>query len=117
MDFKILIKACDRIINTFFYNEKITILSGKARGADLLGERYAKLKKYEIEEYPADWERFGKSAGYIRNEQMALNGDVLIAFWDMKSKGTQHMINLAKKHNLKIFIIDYQNRKILKDYV
>ncbi|MCP6682939.1 DUF2493 domain-containing protein [Bacillus nakamurai] len=88
-------------------NEKIVIVSGKARGADSLGERYARERGYEISEHPADWDKFGKAAGYIRNKEMAEEADALMAFWDGKSRGTKHMIDLAKKNGLKIAIVYY----------
>ena len=75
----------------------IIILSGGCRGADMLGERYAKENGFEIEYYPADWERYGRSAGPKRNMQMAQNCDCVICFWDGESKGTKSMIDYARK--------------------
>ena len=83
------------------------IVSGTAKGADLLGEKYAKERNFSIKRFPADWDKNGKSAGYIRNEEMAKYANACVCFWDGKSKGTQHMINLAKKYNLKIIVIKY----------
>jgi len=102
-DFEDFDKLCD--VCDFMLQNKldVQIVSGAARGADKLGEKYAKERGYKIIQYPADWS-LGKKAGYIRNEIMAKNADALIAFWDGKSKGTNHMINLAKQHNLKIKI-------------
>lgn len=89
-------------------NKFITeIVSGTARGADKLGERWAEENNVKIKRFPADWNTYGKSAGYIRNQQMAEYADVLYAFWDGKSKGTKHMIDLAHKHNLKVRVISY----------
>lgn len=99
-DYDTLKKVCDFMLSR---QDEVEIVSGTARGADQLGERYAREMGYSIKEFPADWSK-GKSAGYIRNEDMAKYGDALIAFWDGKSKGTEHMINLAKKHNLKVKI-------------
>ncbi len=82
-----------------------TIVSGKARGADSLGEIYAKKYLIDVEEYPADWDNYGKSAGYRRNCDMANNADVLIAFWDRKSKGTKHMINIALNKGLFVKVV------------
>jgi len=84
------------------------IVSGKAKGADTLGERYATEKEISIKGFPADWNKFGKGAGPIRNKQMAEYADVLIAFWDSKSKGTKSMINLAKKNDLEVHVIQYK---------
>ena len=80
------------------------IVSGRARGVDQLGEQYAKEHNLKIHEFPADWDKFGKSAGYIRNKEMAKYADVLIAIWDGKSKGTKHMIDLGHKHLLEVFV-------------
>ena len=87
--------------------ENIQIVSGGARGADKLGERYANYYGYSIKQFIPDWDKFGKSAGYIRNSEMADYADALIAFWDGQSKGTEHMINLAKQGNLKVKISYY----------
>lgn len=81
------------------------IVSGGARGADKLGEVYATKNNFKLRIFPADWLNLGRKAGYIRNEEMAKYADVLIAFWDGESKGTKHMIDLAKKYNLKVTII------------
>jgi len=78
------------------------IVSGRARGADALGEKYAIEHGYPKRLFPANWRKYGKSAGYRRNEEMAKYGDKLIVFWDGKSKGTKHMIDLAEMYNLEI---------------
>lgn len=85
----------------------ITIISGRANGADYLGEKYAINKGYNIEYYPADWDKYGKSAGYKRNVQMANAADACVVFWDGKSKGSEHMINIAKAKNLPLKIVKY----------
>jgi hypothetical protein len=81
-------------------NGAIVIVSGKARGADSLGERYAQERGYFVDEYPADWNTYGKSAGYRRNVQMAENADALVLFWDGFSKGSGHMLNIAREKGL-----------------
>jgi hypothetical protein len=83
---------------------EVEIVSGGAKGADALGEQYAKEKGYKLTPFPADWNKHGKKAGPIRNEQMAKYADALIAFWDGESKGTKNMIDLAKQYNLKYHI-------------
>jgi hypothetical protein len=89
----------------------IKIVSGKARGADTLGEFYAKEKGYEVLEHPAQWDKFGKIAGYIRNEDMCLVSDIIVCFWDGVSKGTRNMINLGKRHNKKTYVINYVKKE------
>lgn len=93
-----------------FQNEygKITeVVSGMAKGADMMGHNFAQIWKIPCKEFPADWASYGKAAGYRRNAEMAAYADALIAFWDGKSKGTKHMIDLAKKYNLKIKIVTF----------
>lgn len=79
----------------FAKTDVTTIISGGARGVDRLGERLAKEKGFALEVRYADWELHGKRAGYIRNAEMADEGDYLLALWDLKSPGTKHMIRLA----------------------
>jgi hypothetical protein len=80
------------------------IVTGKADGVDALGERWAKENKLPIKEFPADWDKYGKSAGPKRNKQMADYADALIALWDYKSKGTLNMIQNAKENGLECFV-------------
>lgn len=87
--------------------DEITVVCGKARGADTLGERYAEERGYAIHYFSADWDRYGKSAGYIRNEEMAKNADALVAFWDGKSRGTKNMIKLAHQYGLRVRVKNY----------
>ena len=86
---------------------KIEIVSGKARGADTLGEQFAEQEGLTVKEFPADWETNGRSAGPIRNAEMADYADILISFWDSKSKGTKSMIDLALKKGLEVHVYRY----------
>lgn len=80
------------------------VVSGGARGADALGEKWADLIGVPVRRFPADWDTYGRSAGMIRNREMAEYGEALIALWDGKSKGTAHMIRLARKVGLQVFV-------------
>jgi len=80
------------------------VVSGTARGVDRLGEDFARAAGIPVALYPAEWTKYGKSAGYRRNEVMAANADALIAIWDGKSVGTKHMIDIAKKFKLKVYV-------------
>jgi len=73
------------------------VITGGARGADQLGYRWAWKHQVKHQLFRADWERFGKSAGMRRNYQMAQAGDLLLAFWDGRSAGTQHMISCMQQ--------------------
>lgn len=70
-NYELLKTQCDLILS---HNKNVSIVSGMARGADTLGVQYAKERRYPILRYPADWNRYGKKAGYIRNEEMAKVG-------------------------------------------
>lgn len=88
--------------------EEIVIVSGHCRGADLLGERYAKERGYQIEVYEAKWDELGRGAGPRRNREMAERADALIAMWDGKSRGTLNMINEAREHGLAVRVKRYE---------
>ena len=100
--------SLERKMNVILKNQDdVTIISGTARGADKLGERYAGENHHKLEKYPAMWDLYGKSAGYKRNEEMAKVADSCVVFWDGKSSGTKHMIDLVKKFNLKLRVINF----------
>ena len=80
------------------------VVCGAANGVDSLGERYAKENCIKLSYFYADWRGLGKRAGYARNEQMSKYGEALIAVWDGESKGTKHMITLAKKKKLLVYV-------------
>lgn len=102
-NYELLKKTLDKVKKVF----KFEVVSGKARGADSLGERYARENNLPIAEFPADWDTHGKKAGFLRNADMADYADGCIVFWDGVSKGTQHMINLAKEKGIQISIVNY----------
>lgn len=105
-DYTKLKKVCDHLLQNF-KKEDLEIVSGGARGADKLGETYAKERGISLSVFPADWDKYGKRAGFIRNEQMAKYGDILIAFWDGKSSGTKNMILLGRKYKMIVKICKY----------
>lgn len=75
----------------------LIFVSGGCRGADMLGERYAKENGFNVERYPAEWDKYGAAAGPLRNAKMAEICDFVICFWDGKSTGTKSMIYNAKR--------------------
>ena len=101
-DYKLLKEKLDVVLSN---KVEIEIVSGGARGADKLGEVYAKERNLSCKVFPADWDAHGKSAGYKRNAEMAEYADALVAFWDGKSKGTGHMIDLAEKKRIQIRVV------------
>lgn len=87
-------------------NDSVIFISGAARsGADKLIIDYCKEKRLPWVEFPADWDMYGKSAGMIRNNQMAREGTHLVAFYNLKSAGTKHMIGISKKLKLKTHVV------------
>jgi hypothetical protein len=80
---------------------KVTeVVCGMARGADLFGKEVAEEKNIIVKSFPADWKKYGKSAGYKRNVQMADYADICILF--PGGKGTEHMKNIALEKGLEV---------------
>lgn len=80
------------------------VVSGMAKGVDTLGEEWANERGIPIKGKPANWEKFGRAAGPIRNGEMALYADALIAVWDGKSAGTRDMISQMKRNKKPVFV-------------
>lgn len=99
--------------NLACYNFPVMI-EGEARGVDTFAKEYAQENEWEIESYPADWEKYGKSAGYIRNEIMVKAADEVLIFWDGKSKGTKNDIDLCEKYNKPYKLLIYKENYVDK---
>ena len=84
------------------------VVSGGAPGADTLGELFARDMDLSMKRFPADWNRHGRAAGPIRNGEMALYADALIAMWDGVSTGTANMIKQATERGLKVHVERYE---------
>jgi glycerophosphoryl diester phosphodiesterase len=100
--------------------EPTEVVSGTARGADALGEAWARARGIPVKTFPADWGRldhpgaviryrrdgsaYDATAGYRRNTAMAEYADALVAVWDGKSPGTRHIIQEAKRLGLKVHV-------------
>lgn len=74
------------------------IVSGGARGVDTVAEMTALYRNMKVEIYYADWKTYGKSAGFIRNDQIVKAADKVVAFHFQNSAGTAHAIRLAQKY-------------------
>lgn len=81
-----------------------TIISGMARGVDTMAVQFAHEYNYPLLSMPADWSQ-GRGAGYTRNIRMAEQANGLIAIWDGQSRGTKHMIDIARLSGLRIHIV------------
>jgi dissimilatory sulfite reductase (desulfoviridin) alpha/beta subunit len=106
-NYKLLREQCNKYLREKRKTSNIIIVSGHARGADTLGEKYAQDEGFALEIYPAQWKKLGKQAGYRRNEQMAEVADALIAFWDGESRGTKHMIDIMNNKGLPTKVVNY----------
>ena len=101
-DLNLMIKVFEESVH-----ELDTLICGMAKGADNMAYTLAEERDIDIMCFPANWKDHGKGAGFIRNNTMANVADKLIAFWDGKSKGTQHMIKTAQKQGLDIEVHTY----------
>jgi len=82
------------------------VVSGGASGVDRLGEQWATRYSKPIIRFLANWNKFGRGAGFVRNAEMARYGDVLIAIWDGKSPGTKNMIKVMQKYGKPVHVKD-----------
>ena len=103
-DFGLMFSRLDVLLSQ---RSEVVIISGAARGADALGERYAALRGLPVERFPADWARFGRAAGYRRNEAMAAVADAVVVFWDGRSPGTGHMVDIARSRGLPLRVVRF----------
>lgn len=106
VDIGLMLEYMDRCLQGKL-DHNIRIISGTARGADRTGEIYASARGHKVIHMPAQWDTYGKSAGYRRNVEMAEAADAVICFWDGKSKGTKHMIDIAKERGLPLRVCRY----------
>ena len=104
-NYELLKREAEAIISD---RQNVEIISGLARGADLLGCRFAEEKGLPLRGFKAEWGKFGRGAGIIRNKLMAKNATHLLAFWDGYSKGTMHMIDYAVKMGLIVLVVEYE---------
>ena len=102
-------KAMQQMFGPFPEDYVTEVVSGGARGADTIGEHWAKSYERIIKKFVPDWNKHGRSAGMIRNAEMAKYADMLVAFWDGESKGTKHMIDIAIKSGIEVHVYRYKN--------
>ena len=89
------------------YLPDVVIIEGGAKGADRLAFDWAITNWCTVQTYKADWEAHKKAAGPIRNEKMLKEGkpDLVVAFPTEKSKGTWHMVDIAKKAGVEVIVV------------
>lgn len=102
------------LVNNDSWDTFTEVVSGGARGVDLAGEKFAQWTERKLTVFPADWDKHGKSAGHIRNKQMAEYGDVLLLIWDGESRGSANMKMNMEKLNKPIYEIIIKTHKTTK---
>lgn len=95
--------------------DEFEIIHGGARGADRIGHIIGLIAETEIHQFHPDWENLGKRAGYARNAEMGKEGDMLVAFWDGKSRGTGHMIQYMLNLNKPVIVVSYTRTTVRVD--
>lgn len=101
-DYEFLKKSLESVKN------KVTlVVSGGAKGADSLGERWANENNIPVKIFLPDWNKHGKSAGYKRNVQIVDESDWIVAYQVNNSKGTQHSINLAYEKGKRVRVFKF----------
>lgn len=108
-DYAFLKDTLDKLLAN---QKEVTIISGGAKGADSLAERYANEKGHDCIIFKADWKQYGRAAGIKRNEEIQqyiaqFGNRCCIAFWDGQSKGTKSNFKLAKKYNNELYIVKF----------
>ena len=86
------------------------IISGGAKGADTLAERVAHELGLRLIVHRAEWDKYGKSAGYRRNKLIVDDANLILAFWDGESKGTAHTIKLAEEAGKTVHVFTDWNK-------
>lgn len=88
------------------FKERVTeVVSGTARGVDRLGEFWAKVNGIPIKRFPADWGKYGRAAGHLRNREMGDYADALLVLIHNESKGSEGMLRYAMKKGLEVFVV------------
>lgn len=93
------------------------IVSGGAYGADKLSERYAAENNIPMKIHYANWDKYGKAAGMIRNKYIIDDADVVVAFWDGKSKGTEDSIKYARKKQKELTVIKPEVKTLFMEFI
>lgn len=106
-DYSLLCTTLNEVVGELKSEYNVTIVSGTANGADKLGEKYAEKHGLKIERHPANWGRYGRGAGPIRNAEMVKESDGVVVFWNGESSGAKNIIDCAKEENHLLKVVKY----------
>ena len=102
-----MITELQKLVESGEITDSPELVCGMARGADMLAYSLWANNKMPIHNFPANWDKYGKSAGYKRNQEMGEFADAAVCFWDGKSKGTKHMIDIMNRLNKPVYVVRY----------
>lgn len=102
-----MIAELQKLVESGEITDSPELVCGMARGADMLAYSLWANNKMPIHNFPANWDKYGKSAGYRRNQEMGEFADAAVCFWDGNSKGTKHMIDIMNKLNKPVYVVRY----------
>lgn len=98
-------------------SEEVVVIDGMAAGADSIGHQVAVELGFGTERYPAEWSKFGRAAGPLRNKRMLVEGkpDLVLAFHNSlsSSKGTKNMVKIAREVGVEVRIISERRKEVL----
>ena len=106
-NYNLLARRCAAYIAENCGVQEPIILSGCASGADSLGEQFAMEYSLECRYFPAQWEKYGRAAGPMRNRQMAQVANGAVVFWDGRSRGTRSMIGYLRQMGVPFEVVQY----------
>ena len=101
-------KTIKLLVLAGYLNDEVELICGMARGADTTGYiLWTQCFKLPVHKFPAEWDKYGKSAGYKRNAEMLKHADAVVAFWDGQSRGTANMIQISRAKGIPTFVVQY----------
>lgn len=106
-DSSVMISELTKLVQNGNIPDCPELVCGMARGADMLAYSLWANNRMPIHNFPADWNKHGKSAGYIRNAAMGEFADAAVCFWDGNSRGTKHMIYIMERQNKPVYVVRY----------
>jgi hypothetical protein len=106
-DYAKLCSHVDAVLTHWDPSDIGALVNGGARGTDYLAAHWALERSLPTLFFPAEWGKYGRRAGFVRNETMARRADYFVAFWDGRSKGTKHMIDCVRKLEKELAVVVY----------